>query len=317
MQLSLTILGSSSAIPLSNRFPSCQFLNLSDRHFLIDCGEGAQIQLRKNGIGFSRINHIMISHLHGDHFYGLLPLLATMHLLDRQKEVHIYAPPELENSLYENLRLSHSKLRYPLIFHPLNMKKKEIIYEDKAVKVSSFPVKHSLPCCGFFFEEKPRLRKVIIEKLDDLGISGPDIKKIKEGADWQKEDGQIILNEQLTMDPPPPLSYAYCSDTAPLLNLHELLGEKPDILYHEATFMDQHEDRARQTKHSTARQAGVIAQQVHATYLLLGHFSTRYQDLEPLLKEALEEFENSFIAEDNWTYVLKSGKKLSTKYYKD
>lgn len=311
MQLSLTILGSSSALPLSNRFPSCQFITLSNRHFLIDCGEGAQMQLRKNKIGFSRLNHIMISHLHGDHIYGLLPLLTTMHLLDREKEVHIYAPAELENNLYENLRLSNSRLRYPVIFHALNMKEKSLIYEDKAVKVTSFPLKHSLPCCGFFFEEKPRLRKIRKEKIMNLGIPGPEIKQIQNGADWISAEGKIVLNQELTADPLPSLSYAYCTDTLPLKQLPEYLGKAPDVLYHEATFMDQHKARARQTKHSTARQAGKMAKSVKAQYLLIGHFSTRYTELEPLLEEAKEEFEHSYLALENLTYVLKSGKKLS------
>ncbi len=252
----------------------------------------------------------MISHLHGDHIYGLLPLLTTMHLLDRQKELHIYAPSALEQNLYDNLRLSHSKLRFSIVFHPLNMKERTLIFEDKAVKVHSFPLKHSLPCCGFLFEEKPRPRKIVVEKIQNLGITGPEIKRIQAGDDWRTDDGKIISNQALTHDPAPSLSYAYCSDTAALPNLHEMLHAEPDILYHEATFMDEHEKRARETKHSTARQAANLAHKVNARYLILGHYSSRYKDLEPLLQEAQEVFENSMLALDNWTYVLNSGKKL-------
>lgn len=314
MDLSLTILGSSSALPLSNRYPSAQYLSISDRHFLIDCGEGTQMQLRRNRIGFSRINHIMISHLHGDHIYGLLPLLTTMHLLDRHKELHIYAPVELEENIEQNLRLSHSKLRFEIVFHSLNMQERELIFEDQRLKVTSIPLKHSLPCCGFLFEEKQRPRKVLKNKLSEYGINGPEVRKIQQGEDWESTAGERIANHELTADPLPPLSYAYCSDTAPVAGLADLLQTKPDLIYHEATFMDEHSARARQTKHSTARQAGEAAQRVGARYLLVGHFSTRYDNLELLLEEAKQEFEQTYLALENWTYVLKSGKKLVAEY---
>ena len=317
MQLSLTVLGSSSALPLSNRFPSSQFLTLSNRHFLIDCGEGAQMQLRRNRIGFARINHIMISHLHGDHIYGLLPLLTTLHLLDRQKELHIYAPAELEKNIEDNLRLSHARLKFPLIFHPLNMAERDLIYEDKAVRVFSFPMRHSLPCCGFLFEEKPRPRKVIKDQVVKHGIPGPEVKAIKEGGDWENDEGEVIPNDQLTRDAEKSLSYAYCSDTAYLPNLPELLGLEPDVLYHEATFRDEHARRASQTKHSTARQAGMAARNSGAKNLLVGHFSTRYENLDDLRDEAREEFDNSYLALENWQYVLKSGEKLVAQYNLD
>lgn len=272
------------------------------------------MQLRRNRIGFSRINHIMISHLHGDHIYGLLPLLTTMHLLDRHKELHIYAPEGLEDNIQQNLRLSHTSLRFEVVFHPLNMKKRELIFEDQRVKVYSIPLKHSLPCCGFLFEEKERPRKVLKDKLSAYGISGPEVKKVQQGEDWKTAGGERIANEELTTAPLPPLSYAYCSDTAPVANLPELLQTKPDLIYHEATFMDEHSARAKQTKHCTARQAGEAAARVGARYLLVGHFSTRYDDLELLRDEAKEEFEQTYLALENWTYVLKSGKKLVAEY---
>ena len=310
MRLELTVLGSSSALPLSNRNPSSQFLNLSNRQFLIDCGEGTQMQLRRNRIGFSRVNHILISHLHGDHYYGLMPLLTTLNLLDRRKELHLYAPPELEHGIHQSLKLSHSKLKFPLVFHELNFKDREVIYDDRAVRVSSFPLKHSLPCCGFLFEEKQRPRKILKEKIESLGIPIPEIKKIQAGEDWISEHGKVHANSEITTDPADTLSYAYCTDTAPVAHLKDLLKIQPDLLYHEATFEDQHEIRAKDTKHSTARQAGIIAREVDAKQLLIGHFSTRYTSLDNLLAEAREEFEHTMLAKENCTYVLKSGEKL-------
>lgn len=310
MDLSLTILGSSSALPLSNRYPTSQFLTLSSRHFLIDCGEGTQMQLRRNRIGFSRINHIMISHLHGDHYFGLLPLLTTLHLLDRHKQLHIYAPPGLEENIRDNLRLSHTKLRYPIRFHTLNMKERKLIYEDKKVAVYSIPLKHSLPCCGFHFQQKKGPRKVLKKALQQYGIAGPEVKQIQLGEDWTSPEGEVIDNTDLTTDPPEPLSYAFCTDTAPVKRLPELLGSPPDLLYHEATFMEDHLARAKSTKHSTARQAGEMALRCKAQNLLLGHFSSRYDDLDELLDEARSAFPESMLAEESCRYVLNSEKKL-------
>lgn len=312
MEISLKILGASSAIPLSGRNPTSQFLTISNRHFLIDCGEGTQVQLRRNQVGFGRINHILISHLHGDHFYGLVPLLNTLHLLDRKKELHIYGPAALEQGIYDILKLSHSSLGFPLIFHPLNMKERALVYEDKAVTVHSFPVNHSLPCCGFLFTEKPRPRNFRKEVLEKYRIPVAEIRQIKEGSDWTDEKGNLIPNEELTTDPLKSLSYAYCADTAPVPNLDELLGIKPDLMYHEATFTEEHRQRAAKTKHSTARQAAEVASSVQPSYLLIGHYSVRYEDLSLLLVEARETFKQTLLASEGFTYRLRSSKSLQS-----
>ncbi|AEV31438.1 ribonuclease Z [Owenweeksia hongkongensis DSM 17368] len=310
MELKVQILGSSSAIPLSGRNPTAQFVTIASRHFLVDCGEGTQIQLRRNRIGFSRIEHILISHLHGDHFYGLVPLLSTLHLLDRQKEVHIYGPPELEKGIYDLLALSHAKLRYPLVFHPLNMKEPDLVYEDKGIKVHSFPLKHSLPCCGFFFQEKPKPRKFIKEALAKYSIPNAEIRQIKQGADWEDENGNIVPNHELTTDAPASLSYAFCTDTKPIKQLRKLLPDAPDLLYHEATFSEDLKDRAKQTKHSTAKQAAEIAQLVEAKHLIIGHFSVRYDEFDELLQEAKAVFPKTHIAVEKTTFKLQSSEKL-------
>jgi ribonuclease Z len=302
--LELTILGSSSAIPISNRNPTSQFLTISNRHFLIDCGEGTQVKLRQNNIGFSRINHILISHLHGDHFYGLVPLLTSLHLLDRQKEIHIYGPPILEETVNCILNYTGSKLRFPVIYHHTSNTEKKLLYEDKALTVHSFPLKHSMPTCGFLFEEKERPRNIRKEKLQEYSIPISEIRQIKAGADWTDETGRVIPNEELSTEAPKPLSYAFCTDTAPMPHLDQYFSEV-DLLYHEATFMDEHEERAKKTRHSTAKQAAAIARQVKARHLLLGHFSVRYMNLDGLLNEGRSVFEDSHLALEDHTFTLK------------
>lgn len=310
MEISLKILGASSAIPLSGRNPTSQFLTISNRHFLIDCGEGTQVQLRRNGIGFSRINHILISHLHGDHFYGLVPLLSTLHLLDRHKELHIYGPPALEQGIYDLLKLSHATLRFSIVFHALDMKERALIYEDKAVTVHSFPLRHSLPCCGFLFTEKDRPRNIRKDALVNYNIPTAEIRQIKQGKDWTDENGVTIPNSKLTTEALKSLSYAFCTDTTPVDNLAELIGLKPDLLYHEATFTEEHSKRATQTKHSTAKQAAEMAHAVNAKNLLIGHFSVRYDDLDELLTEAKAVFPNTYLAKERLTFRLRSKQTL-------
>lgn len=308
--LRVTILGSSSAIPISYRNPTSQFLTLANRHFLIDCGEGTQVQLRRNKIGFGRINHIMISHLHGDHFYGLVPLLTSLHLLDRHKEMHLYGPPDLEKGVLQLLAISGSRLRFPMVFHQLDMKNRGLIYEDKAVSVHSFPLRHSLPCCGFLFEEKPKMRNFKKEMLQKYSIPGPEIKKIKEGADWIDGKGNTVPNTSLTTDPPPPVSYAFCTDTSPLRDLAERIGTAPTVLYHEATFTEQHRERAKKTMHSTALQAAEVAARTGTQNLLIGHFSIRYENLDELLAEAKEVFPNTHLAREGINFQLRKDRQV-------
>lgn len=283
--LELHILGSNSAIPLSNRSPSAQFLSIANQHFLIDCGEGTQVKLRKHKIGFGRIDHILISHLHGDHFYGLVPLLTTLHLLDRRKELHIYGPAELEEAVMHLLSFSGSRLRYPLVFHRLNPNKKGLVWENERIQVHSFPVKHSIDCWGFLFEEKELPRKFKPEMMEQYPIPTSEIRKIKAGEDWRSLDGELVPNETLTDPPPPALSYAYCTDTAPIKHLHRYF-KGVNLLYHEATFTEEHRKRAQETKHSTAKQAAEMALLTESKELILGHFSVRYENLDELLTEA-------------------------------
>lgn len=312
MDLKLTILGSSSAIPLAGRNPTSQFLTIANRHFLIDCGEATQVQLRKNKIGFGRINHIMISHMHGDHFYGLVPLLTSLHLLDRQKEMHVFGPPLLEKAVTDLLEVSGTKLRFELVFHPLEMKNTEpqLIYQDKAVEVFSFPVKHSSPCCGFFFYEKQRPRNFRKEILEKHSIPVAEIRQIKKGADYTTDEGEVIANKDLTTDPPPRLSYAFCTDTLPLPDLRQRFPASPTLLYHEATFTREHEKRAKKTTHSTAEQAARVAHDVGAKYLLVGHFSVRYEEFDDLITEARQVFPQTHLALEHHNFILKSTSKL-------
>lgn len=302
--LQLTILGSSSAMPVTAKSPTSQFLTLADRHFLIDCGEGTQMRLRENNIGFGRIQHIFISHLHGDHFYGLVPLLSTLHLLDREKPLHIYAPAAAEETVYHLLKHSGGRIRYPLHFHHLPKGKKSLMYEDKALTVHAFPLEHRMDCFGFLFAEKPRPRNMRREKLEEYNIPVAEIRQIKAGADWIDENGRKVNNKELTLNPPPPLAYAFCTDTLPL-DLQKYLPPV-HLLYHEATFKEEHRERAGQTYHTTARQAAQVAQQAQAKHLLLGHFSVRYGELDSLLEEAREVFEHSYLAQEGNTFTVKS-----------
>lgn len=305
MELEVCILGSSSALPMLGRNPTSQFITLANRHFLVDCAEGTQVQLRRNHIGFGRINHILISHLHGDHYFGLLPLLSTLNLLDRQKEIHLYCPTPLKTILESHMKLSEIWFRFNIVYHFHEAKGKHLIFEDTKVQVESFPLKHSIDCWGFLFTEKKRQRNIKKATLDIYSIPITELRKIKDGEDWINEQGETIFNETLTTAGPPPLSYAYCSDTAPLPGLADVLNA-PDVLYHESTFTEKHKKRAKQTNHSTAKQAAEIAILVSAKTLLLGHYSTRYIDLSELKTEAEEVFTPTFLSMDNYVYRMKA-----------
>jgi len=309
--LQLTILGAGSAIPIPGRGPSAQFLTLSGRHFLLDCGEGTQVKLRRNHLGFGRINHIFISHLHGDHFFGLVPLLTSLHLLDRYKEMHLYGPAGLEHAVRSLLDSTGSYLRYELHFHVAPSDAKGLLYEDEVLKVESIPLKHSVTCLGYYFAEKTRPRKMRKDFLEEHAVPVAEIRAIKRGADWTDEHGTLFPNSQLTEDPAPPLSYFYCTDTSPLPEyLAQQLGPV-DLLYHESTFTEEHLERARQTKHTTAHQAARVAEHLKVRKLLLGHYSIRYHDLQPLLKEARQQFAESYLSLADHQYTLKrQGNKL-------
>jgi len=303
MSFELTILGSNSALPTSNRYPTAQVLDVPGRCFLIDCGEGTQIQLRRNKISFSKIRHIFISHLHGDHYYGLIGLLSTMNLLGVKSDVHIYAPSELKTLIQPQLDFIRGEMSIKPIFHPLNLKKPQTVFENKNIEVLSFPVKHSIPTVGFLFREKPKQANIKKEMIKAYNIPLAKIKDIKAGADFETEDGRLIPNEKLTTPPPKPKSYAFCTDTAFHPPLAEII-EGVDLLYHEATFLEELKDLAGKTLHSTARQAAEMAKLSKASKLLIGHFSSRFKNLEDFKTEAREVFKNTELAIEGKKYMI-------------
>ena len=304
MSFTLTILGSSSALPTSKRFSTAQVMNILERFFLIDCGEGTQIQLRKYKIGFGKINNVFISHLHGDHFLGLLGLISTFNLLGRENDLNIYCPADLENILNCQLNYFENNLAFKIIYHPLNFNNPKIIYEDNKLTVKSFPLKHKIPTCGFLFEEKQKPSNIIKDKIQQLNIPIKDIVKIKQGSDFVADNGEIYKNEELTLPPQKPLSFAYCSDTVYYEDIIPII-KNVDLLYHEATFMNDMKERAKQTFHSTTIDAATIAKKANVKQLVIGHFSARYKNIEPVLNEAKTIFPNTLAAEDGMSISKK------------
>lgn len=297
MSLRLTILGCHSATPRSLAYTSSQFLELNNDCFLIDCGEGTQRQLRKYKIKFSKIKYVCISHLHGDHFFGLIGLISTFNLLNRDKELHIYGPKGIKEIILLQLQLSKSWVDYPLHFHELSASESELILDNDKVEVYTIPLNHRIYTNGFLFREKKQERKLNMSRIDHYPeIEICDYQNLKNGKDFKREDGSFIQNKELTLDPPKPISYAYCSDTAYDESIVPLIHQT-DLLYHESTFLQEHHELAKKTKHSTALQAGSIAAKAEVKKLLLGHYSSRYKDLEFFLKEANQVFTNTELAE--------------------
>lgn len=303
MSFKLTILGSNSALPTSNRYPTAQVLQVPGRCFLIDCGEGTQIQLRRNKISFSKIQHIFISHLHGDHYYGLIGLISTMNLMGINHDLHIYAHSDLKNLIQPQLDYIRGELNINLIFHPLNFKKPQTIYETKKIEIISFPVKHSMPTCGFLFREKPKRANIRKEMIKLYDISVAEIKKIKDGADFECSNGTVVPNAELTVQAPRPNSYAFCTDTAFYPPLAEILKDV-NVLYHESTFLEDLKDLAAKTQHSTAKEAAEMAILSGAKKLLLGHFSARFKNSKRFEEEAKQFFPNTEAVEDGQTYII-------------
>lgn len=296
----LTILGCSSATPTSKRNPTSQLLNIHDKYFLIDCGEATQIQLRKYKIKFQRISHIFISHLHGDHFFGLMGLLSTLHLLGRKNELHIYCPKGLKEIVEIQNKYSQTFFNYEIHFHLLGEGKNEVIYEDEKVSVETIPLSHRIPCNGFLFREKKRPLNIIKEKIAEYKIPKAVIKTIKAGADYTTESGEIIPNSELTESPILPRSYAFCSDTCYDESIVPII-KNVNLLYHETTFMEDMKKRARETFHSTTVQAGIIAKMAAVKQLLIGHFSARYSNLDLFLDEIKPVFDNTLLAAEGKT----------------
>lgn len=293
----ITVLGCSSATPTSNRYPSAQLLNISERYILIDCGEGTQIQLRKYKLKFQRIDHILISHLHGDHYLGLMGLLQSMHLLGRTTELNIYAPAELKEILDIQFKYSQTGLAYKINFNPLSFKGRNLLFEDQIISIESFPLNHRIPCSGFVFKEKPKQRNIIKEKISEYKISLDKFEEIKNGADFTDSNGKIIPNEKITTNPPLSRSYAYCSDTCYDENIIPFISNC-NLLYHEATFAQDLIARAKETYHSTAQEAASIAKQANVNQLMIGHYSARYKELDILLTEAKGVFDNTILSQE-------------------
>ena len=297
MSLRLTILGCHSATPRSNAHTSSQFLEINNDFFLIDCGEGTQAQLRKFKIKFSRIQRIFISHLHGDHFYGLIGLISTFSLLNRTTELHVYGPKGIKEIILLQLKLTKSWVEYPLYFHELSSPDSQLIFEDKKVEVFTIPLKHRIYTNGFLFKEKPLPRKLNMPAIGNHPeVQICDYQNLKNGKDFKTDDNKIILNSELTLDPPEILQYAYCSDTAYDEEIVPLLQDI-DLLYHESTFLEDRKDLAEKTKHATALQAATIAKKANVKQLVLGHYSSRYKNLDLFLDEAKNEFDNVALAE--------------------
>ncbi len=295
--MNLTILGCYAATPRTMTNPTSQVLEINNRMFLIDCGEGTQVQLRKNKVKFSKINHVFISHLHGDHFYGLIGLVSTFSLLNRQADLHIHAPKGAKEVILLQLKLSNSWTGYNLYFHELDSKEPEVIYEDDKVVVTTIPLKHRVYTNGFLFTEKPGLRKLDIEAVEKYNIDTVYYYKIKCGGDITLEDGRIIPNSELTHPPAPVKSYAFCSDTVYSEDIVPLI-KNVTVLYHESTFLESEIHLCDKTMHTTAKQAATIAKKANAEHLILGHFSTRYSNIEVFKEEASTVFENVQLADD-------------------
>jgi ribonuclease Z len=299
--LKLTILGCYAATPRTSTNPTSQILEIKNRLFLIDCGEGTQVQLRKNKIRFSKINHIFISHLHGDHFFGLIGLVSTFTLLNRSSDLHIYGPKGIKEIIKLQLRLANSWTNYGLHFHELESKESEVIFEDDKVVVKTIPLKHRIYTNGFLFQEKIDKRKLNIDAVLNYEIEECYYQNIKNGRDIVLEDGRIIENEKLTFDPPATKSYAFCSDTAYDEAIIPLIKEA-DVLYHESTFLQSEDALAHKTMHSTAKEAAKIALKANVKQLVLGHYSTRYENIELFKAEAQSIFSEVLLGDDGKSF---------------
>jgi ribonuclease Z len=299
----VTILGSGAAVPTHRRNPTSQYLICNDRHILIDCGEGTQLQLRKYGVKIQRINHVLISHLHGDHFFGLVGLISTMHLLGRSKGLVIYGPSPLEGIVRSQLEIGGAKLDFQLTFVSIDGDVSTCIFEDRCIEIHAFPLKHRVPTNGFVIREKQKEFRLKSDAIKGSGIKLEHIPKLKKGQDVRLESGELIHHKHYTLPPKPSYSYAYCSDTAYWETIvPHITGAT--VLYHEATFIQKELERARSTFHSTAAQAARIALSANVEQLLLGHISARYEHTETHLIEAQEIFKNSTVVEDGDTYVI-------------
>jgi len=301
--MKLTVLGCYAATPRSLNNPTSQVLEIKNHLFLIDCGEGTQVQLRKSKIKFSRINHILISHLHGDHFFGLPGLISTFRLLGRTNELHIYGPKGIKEAITLFLKLGDSWTNYPLVFHELTATEPETIYNDDKVSITTIPLEHRIYTNGFLFKEHVGERKLNIAAVAKYKIDRCYFQNIKLGKDITLDDNKVIPNAVLSIDPPDPKSYAFCSDTAFSEKIVPWI-KNVDVLYHEATFLESEKRLAPKTKHATAKEAAIIAREANVGLLILGHFSTRYRSLDLFREEARTIFSNVELADDGKEFDL-------------
>ncbi|MCH5175831.1 MAG: ribonuclease Z [Prevotellaceae bacterium] len=299
----IDILGCGAALPTPKRLSSAQIVNIREKLFMLDCAEGTQMALRKSHIAFSRLQAIFLTHLHGDHVFGLLGMLSTFGLLGRIQELHIYGPTDLQRVFQPQIDYFCADSTYKIILHEIDTKTPQTIYEDRSVTVSTLPLKHRVPCCGYLFREKPTAPHIRRDAIDAFLIPISQINNIKAGMDWTTPDGEIIPNHLLTTPPAPTRSYAYCTDTSYRPQLANLL-KGTTCIYHEATFTTEHALLAKKTHHSTATQAAEIARAAQADRLILGHFSSRYKSEDALLKEAQQIFHNTVLAEDGMRITL-------------
>lgn len=291
-------------MPTLRHHPSSQVVEIREKLFMVDCGEGTQVQLRRAKIKFTKLQAVFITHLHGDHCLGLIGMLSTFGMLGRTAPLHIYAPQALESLLQTQIAVFCPGLEYEVKFHAVETTLHQVIYEDRSLTVESIPLAHRLPCCGFLFREKPVLPHIRREMIDFYEIPVSQINNIKNGADWTTPEGEMVSNHRLTYPAAPPRSYAYCSDTRYLPHLHQLV-QGVDTLYHEATYDQENESRAEMFAHSTAAQAAMVARDAKVGKLLLGHYSARYDDESVLLQEAKNIFPNSFLTDEGLVFDVK------------
>ena len=301
--MKLTIVGCHSASPRYDANPTAQILEVEGHLFLIDCGEGTQVQLRKFKIKFARIKHIFISHLHGDHFFGLVGLISTFKLLGRDASLHIYGPKGIKQAILLQLKLGKTYTNFELYFHELESNQPELLFEDAVLSITTIPLKHRVYTNGFLFQQKPGERILNIQKAKELDIDPSYYQKIKQGFDVPDSKGDMVSNAVITLDPSPPKSYAYCSDTS---YCEEIVPQilNTTLLYHEATFLQQHAALALKTMHSTARQAALIAKKAAVGSLLLGHYSGRYNDYKEFKNQAQEIFSATKLAQDGKVFEI-------------
>lgn len=297
MENKLYILGSSSALPTSHRFPTSLVLSINNKFFMLDCGEGTQIRIRQAKARMQKVNHIFISHLHGDHYLGIMGLISSLNLLGRKNDLHIYAFPDLKKIIDLQIKVTGLKLHFNIVFHNLADDKLNLILSNKTLDVYSFPLNHRIQTCGFLFKEKqkpPNIRKDFIARED---VSLDWFPRIKNGEDFINGKGKVYKNKDIVIPPPKPFSFAYCSDTIYDENIIKYINGI-ETLYHEATFCDDMKELAKEKYHSTAKEAAEIAKLSEAKQLIIGHFSARYRETEKFLKEAKEVFDNTYLAED-------------------